>query len=381
MSTNPNPGFVPESWSLYGVGAFLVVLRQIGRIKRVGIKHLEVDDALIGFGFLAYTLLVVAFNQMLEGPGSNLMTPEEEAALTPEIKEGRVRGSKWVFVSEHAELLTIWSMKAAMLVLYAKLIDKTRQRRLLWGVVIWVCIAFVGDELALFTICRPLSQYWAVPAENSQCSSYQYYQIVNAVFNISTDILIMLMGIPPVLSARLSLQQKLILGIIFGMGGFVIVAAILRAIYCLVPSLISYVYMNWYFREASVSIYVTTLPGIWVFLKEMFPIIQRLTSRPATKPTNSRTTEPQKQTSYWNEPSRHHRSQFDAKDLDYDMDTYPISKSIVTTTEGDLGSHGVHSDSAHGDADSTNSMRYDSTLNEIRCDKTFTVERIPRDRL
>ncbi|RJE16558.1 hypothetical protein PHISCL_11105, partial [Aspergillus sclerotialis] len=79
--------------------------------------------------------------------------------------------------------------------------------------------------------------------------------------------------------------------------------------------------MNWYFREASVSIYVTTLPGIWVFLKEMFPIIQKLTSRPATKPTNSRTVEHQKQASYWNEPSRHHRSQFDAKDLDFDLDT------------------------------------------------------------
>ncbi|KIX97402.1 uncharacterized protein Z520_06854 [Fonsecaea multimorphosa CBS 102226] len=395
MSTNPNPGFVPESWSLYGVGAFFVVLRLAGKIKRVGVKHLEIDDALIAFGFVAYTILVVAFNEMLKGPGSNLMTPEEEAALTPELKAGRIRGSKWVFVSEHAELLTIWSMKAAMLVLYAKLIDKTRQRRLLWAVVAWVCCAFVGDELALFTICRPLSQYWAVPPQNwflaltqpkkkAQCSTYQYYQIVNAVFNISTDILIMLMGIPPVLSARLSLQQKLILGIIFGMGGFVIVAAILRAIYCLVPSLISYVYMNWYFREASVSIYVTTLPGIWVFLKEMFPIIQRLTSRPATKPSNSQTIEHRRQQpSYWREPSKHNnRSQFDAKeDLDFDLDTYPISKSMITTAESDLGGHGVgRSDSGQGDADSTSSTRYDAGLNEIRCDKTFTVESIPRGR-
>jgi hypothetical protein len=125
-----------------------------------------VDDALIAFGFVWYTILVIAFNQMLEGPGSNLMTPEEEAALTPTIKDGRIRGSKWVFVSEHAELLTIWSMKAAMLVLYAKIIDKARQRKLLWGVVIWVCCAFLGDEIALFTICRPLSQYWAVPPNN-----------------------------------------------------------------------------------------------------------------------------------------------------------------------------------------------------------------------
>lgn len=39
------------------------------------------------------------------------------------------------------------------------------QRRLLKATAIWVVCAFVGDELALFLICRPLSQYWAVPAE------------------------------------------------------------------------------------------------------------------------------------------------------------------------------------------------------------------------
>ena len=144
---------------------------RVGKVKRVGINHLEVDDALIVFGFAWYTILCIALNEILKGAGSNLMTPEEEAALTPAIKASRVRGSKWVFVSEHAELLTIWSMKAAMLVLYAKIIDKARQRKLLWGVVTWVCCAFLADELALFTICRPLSQYWAVPPNNGKLGS------------------------------------------------------------------------------------------------------------------------------------------------------------------------------------------------------------------
>ena len=58
---------------------------------------------------------------MLEGAGSNLMTDEEVAALTPETTAQRITGSKWVFVSEHAMLLTIWSMKAAMLILYARI--------------------------------------------------------------------------------------------------------------------------------------------------------------------------------------------------------------------------------------------------------------------
>jgi len=168
--------------------------------------------------------------------------------------------------------------------------------------------------------------------------------------------------------------------VIFGMGGFVIVAAIIRAIYCLVPSLISYVYMNWYFREASVAIYVTTLPGIWVFLKEMFPIIQKLTSRTPTRPTNSQTADMQKSNPGWRQPTKNNRSMFDSKnDLDFDLDTYPISKSMVTTNEHDLGTH-AHSSSDHGqgDADSASSVRYEAVINGIRCDKTFTVESIPR---
>lgn len=42
------------------------------------------------------------------------------------------------------------------------------QRRLLKGAAVWVVIAFIGDELALFTICRPVNQYWAVPAANGE---------------------------------------------------------------------------------------------------------------------------------------------------------------------------------------------------------------------
>ena len=41
-----------------------------------------------------------------------------------------------------------------------------RVRKLLNALIIWTVCAFVGDELALFLICRPLSQYWAVPPIN-----------------------------------------------------------------------------------------------------------------------------------------------------------------------------------------------------------------------
>lgn len=188
--------------------------------------------------------------------------------------------------------------------------------------------------------------------------------------------MILAIGIPPVLSARLSLQQKGILGVIFGMGTFVIIAAVLRAIYCLVPSLVSYVYMNWYFREASVAIYVTTLPGIWVFLREIFPVLSKIgTSRKGTKPTS------QGNTNNWGnhsvKPSRNTNLDY-SKDYDLDLDTYPISKSMVTASEQELERGGL--DVVQGDGSSTSSGRYDRAVNEIRRDVTFTVEHMEMDK-
>lgn len=96
-------------------------LSRYARVRKLGLAGLQLDDYFVTFGLAWYTMLVIAFNEMLKGAGSNLMTPEEVAALTPETINERIKGSKWVFVSEHAMLLTIWSMKAAMLALFARI--------------------------------------------------------------------------------------------------------------------------------------------------------------------------------------------------------------------------------------------------------------------
>lgn len=94
-------------------------------------------------------------------------------------------------------------------------------------------------------------------------------------------------GIPILASIRLPMQQKAILLLIFGMGIFVIAASILTKVYCLVPSLISYVYMNWYYREASVGMYVTNLPAIWPLMRDMFPLLKTWGSAKTTRRTGT----------------------------------------------------------------------------------------------
>lgn len=206
----------------------------------------------------------------------------------------------------------------------------------------------------------------------AQCSTYEYYQIVNAVFNISTDIFILALGIMPIVKTRLSIQQKVVLIFLFSLGGFVIVAAICRAIYCLVPSLVSYVYMNWYFREASVAVYVTNLPPIWALLRELSPKIHVIGY--SNRKTASRTTHQQSKTKWQTIGSGNREPS--SKGFQFDLENAPISgKTLVSTTEYEMQDR---SDSLPGDGSSTSSSKY-INKNEIRRDVTFTVEHLPVD--
>lgn len=131
------------------------------------------------FAVVWYTVLCVALNRVATVGGSNLMDEYDIKHLTPSIKAERVSGSKWVFVSEHSYLLVTWSLKSCMLVIYARITyvfqdhcrlnadnanrDGLRQQRLIHYLAVYIGLGFVATELSLFLMCRPLSNYWAVP--------------------------------------------------------------------------------------------------------------------------------------------------------------------------------------------------------------------------
>ncbi|EGC41691.1 conserved hypothetical protein [Histoplasma capsulatum var. duboisii H88] len=227
---------------------------------------------------IRFTLLSIAVNQVIAGGGSNLLTDEEILALTPKTKAERISGSKWVYVSEHMMVLTIWTLKCCMLTIHGRITNGLSHQKLVNYCAIYTGMSFVGSELSLFLICRPIMDHWAVPTPNYQCSTYQYYEIITGCLGITGDIFMLLVGIPLLMSVRLPLKQKCILLFIFGLGIFVIVAALLTKIYCLVPSLISYVYLNWYFREATIAVLVTNLSLTWSLLRDTFPSLRNWSS-------------------------------------------------------------------------------------------------------
>ena len=67
-----------------------------------------------------FTGVVVSVNEVAKN-GSNYMTPEVAAALTPEQVEMAIYGSKMTLALELFTLGCIWTIKACLLILYYRL--------------------------------------------------------------------------------------------------------------------------------------------------------------------------------------------------------------------------------------------------------------------
>ncbi|KAG9188310.1 hypothetical protein G6011_02233 [Alternaria panax] len=273
-----------QSWSLYSIGMVFILLRTFARWHRVrSLSGFAADDwIMITAVPLFYTGLIVCLNIIATGGGSNLFPPEQFSTFTREEIDERIKGSKIVVVSEQCMLNVIWSLKACMLFMYARMLTGTTNMKWIKAAALWVLVGWLSVEIAFFGACRPFVGYWAVPPPNPQCTTLEHFAIVQATFNLSSDLLIIAVPIPMIISLSLPLKQKVVLGILFSMGTFVIIAAILTKIYNL-SDVYANTYMLWYTREASVAVYVANLPGVWPLLREHIRLFREHTGYHATQ--------------------------------------------------------------------------------------------------
>lgn len=172
-------------------------------------------------------------------------------------------------------LNVIYTIKACMLLMYTRLTLGLRDSRLVRWLAVYVGVGWFATEVAFFTACLPFSGYWALPPPDPQCTTLANYAIVQACFNISSDILMLGIPIPLIVRMKLPWRQKIVLVFIFSLGVFVIIAALLTKVFNL-TDVYSPDYMLWYVREASVAVYVSNLPMIWPLLREWFPSLKAM---------------------------------------------------------------------------------------------------------
>ena len=269
-----------------------VVLRYVSRFVHFGsIKKFQAEDCLMAFVTICYTCLIVFLNIVYVEP-TNLIPPDEVTSLQPSTIPARIHGSKLVIVVEQLWCATVWSCKTCLLLLYSTLTHASRQAvlvKIVGGYVVGTYIIMVVLFFAVW--CRPFHNYWSVPAANPQCATYHDHLIVNTVFNISSDLMMLCIPLPVLIRAKLPLRKKLILCVVFSMGIFVIICAVLSKYYSFsLPYGVDWVY--WYVREVSTAVIVANMPHLWALARRIFNLkafLQHgtfLRSRHGTNPTN-----------------------------------------------------------------------------------------------
>lgn len=261
----------PESGIWYTL-CWLVVAARLWsrRLNRGSWKKLQIDDFLVLFAMVTDTILM-AFMHVVSNMSSNLIAPNENLSTftLEEIKE-RIYGSKLVLVVEQMQILTIWLIKACLLIMYNRMTMLLPQHKIVKFIAAYVALGFLVMEILYFGVwCRPFHEYWAVPTDNKQCSAAIHHLITNAVFNISSDIMIILIPMPLLFKVRLPAKNKAILGGVFCIGTFTIIAAALNKYYSFshpfAPD-----WTIWYLRESYTAILCANLPFTWPILQRAF---------------------------------------------------------------------------------------------------------------
>ncbi|CAI6340137.1 unnamed protein product [Periconia digitata] len=261
--------FVTEMWTWYAVTLMLVGARFLSRrLFFHSFKAFQSDDWLMLFVISVYTSMLIVIHIQTFTP-TNLLNPADNIVLTPEDIKLREYGSKLVLVTEHLQMVVIWSLKGCLLILYSRMTMSLRHSIMVKVVAGYTVGSFVVMEILWFIWCRPFSDYWKVPAPSLNCSAETNHMITNAVFNISTDIMIICLPMPILISSQLPLRRKLTLCSIFALGSFTILAAILSKYYSLgSPYGTDWIY--WYIREVSTAIITANLPLTWTLLQRIF---------------------------------------------------------------------------------------------------------------
>ena len=136
-------------------------------------------------------------------------------------------------------------------------------------------ITFVVMDVLYFAVwCRPFHEYWAVPTNSRQCDAATNHLITNAVFNLTSDVAMLLIVLPIFLRLKMTWRKKVPVILLFSLGIFTILAAILNKVYSFSqPFGAQWTY--WYTRESSTALLVANLPFVWTLWRKM-PGVKRI---------------------------------------------------------------------------------------------------------
>ncbi|KAF5657792.1 integral membrane protein PTH11 [Fusarium heterosporum] len=230
----PATPFQTEAWTEYGLGAIVLFLRYFARWKTVGFKGYQGDDYFALAAMVLWTSELVML-ELIGQSGTNIgVTDEMGAAMSAAEIAKREFGSKCLLAGWNFYVTLIFSLKGVMLCLYSRMTLGLWQRKIVIWTQIGTVLAYFGVIAAIWGHCTPVRKNWQVyPNPGDACTLGVANYLTLVVLNIITDVFIVSIPVPLLWTVKLSIQRKLLIGVLLCSGVFIMIATLLRCIYSL----------------------------------------------------------------------------------------------------------------------------------------------------
>ncbi|KAL8824775.1 MAG: hypothetical protein Q9191_004828 [Dirinaria sp. TL-2023a] len=202
--------------------AILAVIAVICRFvaRRIQKLRFEFDDYAILVG-LVCTLGCFTLSMEMTHLGSGKHIQTVPLGNIPQY-------SKCLFAYEILYGTAIMTIKLSVLSLYRRIFS-VRKFKLAANVVAAVVVAWwIAILLVSIFSCNPVNGFWDKTYTKSKCINTKKFFVGNAVPNIVTDIVILTLPLREVWRLNTQRHQKIALSITFLLGGFVVVASLVR---------------------------------------------------------------------------------------------------------------------------------------------------------
>ncbi|KAK6810443.1 hypothetical protein RU639_013758 [Aspergillus parasiticus] len=260
--------WVPELWSLFGVGTVILLSRVGLRCWLHGLHQPAAEDCVSLLIPAFYTVCAVGCYLVYINGNKVDFTQAEINALTDEEARRLILGTKWELVLAYSYPTVLWLLKASLLLLYWRLSSGLGRHRLLVLLIGVICLlTYIGVILSMSLACIPFRRFWEIkPLPPINCIQPPNIFIALAVSSVFTDSGII--ALPIILLARLQVSKakKLKILCFLSAGTVVLITAIVRiSITLREPSQLNW--NRWGMREMFVDIIAVYIPAFRAILR------------------------------------------------------------------------------------------------------------------
>ncbi|PYI02081.1 hypothetical protein BO78DRAFT_352311, partial [Aspergillus sclerotiicarbonarius CBS 121057] len=198
---------------------------------------------------------------------------ENQADLSTEEVENQLK-ALWITIPLYNLTLTL--TKLSLVFLYRRLFPTKTYRILLMITLVFIILTGLWMVFSALLFCIPISAFWdrSIPRT---CLPESVVWCLNAGFQITSDLILVILPLPILAKLRLPKRQKAALLVIFALGFFVCATSVIR-----LTTLIKLIRTpdftegnglaaTWSFVEANVAIICACLPPLRPLLIRFFP--------------------------------------------------------------------------------------------------------------